>query len=72
MHTPLHVLVGSLGRGMLPSAVDTEPPKGTVLLDLGPDHPSTKITQGNLATLLAKIASQNAPPPPAPGGGDSV
>ena len=40
MHTPLHVLVGSLGRGMLPSAVDAEPPEGTVLLDLGPDHPS--------------------------------
>jgi NADH-quinone oxidoreductase subunit D len=40
VHTPLHVLVGSLGRGVLPSAVDTEPPEGTVLLDLGPDHPS--------------------------------
>jgi NADH-quinone oxidoreductase subunit D len=40
VHTPLHVLVGSLGRGMLPSAVDTQPPEGTVLLDLGPEHPS--------------------------------
>jgi NADH-quinone oxidoreductase subunit D len=40
VHTPLHVLVGSLGRGMLPSAVDAEPPEGTVLLDLGPEHPS--------------------------------
>jgi NADH-quinone oxidoreductase subunit D len=40
VHTPLHVLVGSLGRGVLPAAVDAEPPEGTVLLDLGPDHPS--------------------------------
>jgi tetratricopeptide (TPR) repeat protein len=39
---------------------------------LGPDHPKTRITQRNLAALLAEIASQNAPPPPAPGGGDSV
>ncbi|WP_375430301.1 NADH-quinone oxidoreductase subunit D [uncultured Friedmanniella sp.] len=40
MHTPLRVLVGSLGRGVLPDAA-VEPPAGTVLLDLGPDHPST-------------------------------
>jgi NADH-quinone oxidoreductase subunit D len=40
MQTALHVLVGSLGRGVLPSAVDAEPPEGTVLLDLGPEHPS--------------------------------
>lgn len=40
MHAPLRVLVGSLGRGMLPDAA-SEPPAGTVLLDLGSDHPST-------------------------------
>ena len=35
----LRVLVGSLSPGMLP-AVTTEPPAGTILIDLGPDHPS--------------------------------
>ncbi|MET0695729.1 MAG: NADH-quinone oxidoreductase subunit D [Propionibacteriaceae bacterium] len=40
MHTPLHVLVGSLSPGLLPSATASELPHGTVLLDLGPDHPS--------------------------------
>jgi NADH-quinone oxidoreductase subunit D len=40
VHTPLHVLVGSLGPGVLPSAVDAQPPEGTLLLDLGPEHPS--------------------------------
>ncbi|HEX5720040.1 MAG TPA: tetratricopeptide repeat protein, partial [Thermoanaerobaculia bacterium] len=39
---------------------------------LGSDHPKTRIAQRNLAAILAEIASQNAPPPPAPGGGDSV
>jgi len=38
VHAPLRVLVGSLGPGMLPDAA-AEPPAGTVLLDLGPDHP---------------------------------
>jgi NADH-quinone oxidoreductase subunit D len=39
MHTSIRVLVGSLGPGMLPDAA-AEPPAGTVLLDLGLDHPS--------------------------------
>ena len=38
-HERLRVLVGSLGPGVLPVITD-EPPAGTVLLDLGPDHPS--------------------------------
>ena len=38
---------------------------------LGPDHPKTRIAQENLAALLEEIANQG-PPPPAPGGGDSV
>ena len=40
MHEPLRVLVGSLGRGALPSARSSDPPKGTILLDLGAEHPS--------------------------------
>jgi NADH-quinone oxidoreductase subunit D len=36
---PLRVLVGSLAPGVLP-AVTAEPPTGTILIDLGPDHPS--------------------------------
>ncbi|MGI8459289.1 MAG: NADH-quinone oxidoreductase subunit D [Propionibacteriaceae bacterium] len=43
MPEPLRVLVGALGPGVLPTA-RVEPPgapaAGTVLLDLGPDHPS--------------------------------
>ncbi len=39
MHEPLKVLVGALGPGVLPS-VDGPPPVGTILLDLGPEHPS--------------------------------
>ena len=39
MHSSLRVLLGSLGPGVLPSAT-AEPPAGTVLLDLGPEHPS--------------------------------
>lgn len=39
MHTSLRVLVGSLGPGLLPDAA-TGPPAGTLLLDLGADHPS--------------------------------
>ena len=35
----MRVLIGSLARGVLPS-VAGEPPAGTVLLHLGPDHPS--------------------------------
>ena len=38
-HERLRVLVGSLAPGVLPVVTD-EPPAGTVLLDLGPDHPS--------------------------------
>jgi NADH-quinone oxidoreductase subunit D len=38
-HQRLQVLVGSLAPGALPAVTD-EPPAGTLLLDLGPDHPS--------------------------------
>ena len=40
MPTPLRVLVGALGPGVLPTAATDPPPAGTVLLDLGPEHPS--------------------------------
>lgn len=40
MPTPLRVLVGALGPGVLPTAATQPPPAGTVLLDLGPEHPS--------------------------------
>ncbi|GAA3574079.1 NADH-quinone oxidoreductase subunit D [Microlunatus spumicola] len=40
MPTPLRVLVGALGPGVLPTAATEPPPDGTVLLDLGPEHPS--------------------------------
>ncbi|HSU37216.1 MAG TPA: NADH-quinone oxidoreductase subunit D [Propionibacteriaceae bacterium] len=39
MHERLRLLIGSLAPGVLPS-VTAEPPAGTVLLHLGPDHPS--------------------------------
>jgi NADH-quinone oxidoreductase subunit D len=39
-HQPLHVLVGSLGIGVLPSTQPAKLPTGTILLDLGPEHPS--------------------------------
>ncbi len=38
-HERLRVLVGSLAPGVLP-VIAEEPPAGTILLDLGPDHPS--------------------------------
>ena len=38
-HERLRVLVGSLAPGVLP-VIAAEPPAGTILLDLGPDHPS--------------------------------
>jgi len=39
--TPLRVLVGALGPGVLPAVPGPEgPPAGTLLLDLGPEHPS--------------------------------
>ena len=41
MPTPLRVLVGALGPGVLPVLPGADgPPAGTVLLDLGPEHPS--------------------------------
>ena len=40
MPTPLRVLLGALGPGVLPTAATEPPPAGTVLLDLGPEHPS--------------------------------
>jgi NADH-quinone oxidoreductase subunit D len=39
VHAPLRVLVGSLAPGALPDAA-AKPPAGTVLLDLGAEHPS--------------------------------
>lgn len=39
VHVPVRILVGSLGPGRLPDAA-ARPPAGTVLLDLGPEHPS--------------------------------
>lgn len=39
MHSSLRVLLGSLGPGVLPSAASI-PPAGTIVLDLGPEHPS--------------------------------
>ncbi|SDR76824.1 NADH dehydrogenase subunit D [Friedmanniella luteola] len=40
MHVPLRVLVGSPAVGVLPDAA-TAPADGTVVLDLGADHPSS-------------------------------
>ena len=40
MPSPLRVLIGSLSPGVLPAASPSTPPRGTLLLDLGPDHPS--------------------------------
>jgi NADH-quinone oxidoreductase subunit D len=37
---PLRVLIGSLGPGVLPSTQPSKLPDGTILLDLGPEHPS--------------------------------
>jgi NADH-quinone oxidoreductase subunit D len=39
-HQQLRVLVGSLAPGMLPSTQPAKMPTGTILLDLGPEHPS--------------------------------
>jgi NADH-quinone oxidoreductase subunit D len=39
-HQPLRVLVGSLAPGVLPSTQQAKMPTGTILLDLGPEHPS--------------------------------
>jgi NADH-quinone oxidoreductase subunit D len=39
-HQPLRVLVGSLAPGVLPSAQPAKLPTGTIMLDLGPEHPS--------------------------------
>jgi NADH-quinone oxidoreductase subunit D len=36
----LRVLVGSLAPGVLPSTQPAKMPSGTILLDLGPEHPS--------------------------------
>src|SRR4029453_6775814 len=39
-HQSLRVLVGSLAPGVLPSTQPAKMPTGTILLDLGPEHPS--------------------------------
>jgi NADH-quinone oxidoreductase subunit D len=40
VHQSLRVLVGSLAPGVLPSTQPAKLPAGTILLDLGPEHPS--------------------------------
>lgn len=40
MHAPLRVLVGSLAPGVLPTTAGPDLPNGTILLNLGDDHPS--------------------------------
>ena len=39
-HQQLRVLVGSLAPGVLPSTQPARLPAGTIMLDLGPEHPS--------------------------------
>ena len=39
-HQQLRVLVGSLAPGVLPSTQPAKMPTGTIVLDLGPEHPS--------------------------------
>lgn len=39
-HRQLRVLVGSLAPGVLPSTQPAKMPTGTIMLDLGPEHPS--------------------------------
>src|SRR5947207_1646860 len=39
-HQQLRVLVGSLAPGVLPSTQPAKMPASTILLDLGPEHPS--------------------------------
>ena len=39
-HQRLRVLVGSLAPGVLPATQPAKLPAGTILLDLGPEHPS--------------------------------
>jgi NADH-quinone oxidoreductase subunit D len=39
-YQPLRVLVGSLAPGVLPSTQPAKMPAGTIMLDLGPEHPS--------------------------------
>ncbi|HKN44734.1 MAG TPA: NADH-quinone oxidoreductase subunit D [Propionibacteriaceae bacterium] len=39
-HQSLRVLVGSLAPGVLPSTQPAKMPAGTIMLDLGPEHPS--------------------------------
>jgi NADH-quinone oxidoreductase subunit D len=39
-HQQLRVLVGSLAPGVLPSTQPAKRPAGTIMLDLGPEHPS--------------------------------
>ena len=40
MHTAVRVLVGAVGPGMLPTTRPDAAPAGTIILDLGPDHPT--------------------------------
>jgi NADH-quinone oxidoreductase subunit D len=39
-HQQLRVLVGSLAAGVLPSTQPSKLPTGTIMVDLGPEHPS--------------------------------
>jgi NADH-quinone oxidoreductase subunit D len=57
VHAPLRVLVGSLAAGVLPDAA-AGPPEGTVVLDLGADHPSsTGLVELDLWTEDGRVTS---------------
>lgn len=58
MGSPLRVLVGSLAPGVLPSTTGAELPQGTILLNLGPDHPSQAgLLELRLWTDAGKVSS---------------
>jgi NADH-quinone oxidoreductase subunit D len=61
-HQQLRVLVGSLAPGVLPSTRPAKLPTGTIMLDLGPEHPSNAglielrlWTQGNVITTARVV-----------------
>jgi NADH-quinone oxidoreductase subunit D len=58
----LRVLVGSLAPGVLPSTQPARLPAGTMMIDLGPEHPSNAglielrlWTQGNVITTARVV-----------------
>jgi NADH-quinone oxidoreductase subunit D len=61
-HQQLRVLVGSLAAGVLPSTQPAKLPTGTIMLDLGPEHPSNAglielqlWTEGNVITTARVV-----------------